>query len=80
MSKNPYLTLQDRELCMKILENWLLNLQDINGYIAREQVRGEEISSRVPYGFVEQDGQEANPPTLLLPLNMLLKDLKSPNT
>ena len=62
----------DTNLCLEILDNWML-LVDENGYLAREQARGYEISSKIPHEFQIQDGKEANPPTLLYPIIDLIE-------
>ena len=58
--------------CMKILENWL-NLMDIDGWIAREQIRNEETAFGLDERFIHQDSYEGNPPTMLFPLLYLMK-------
>ncbi|CAM9169154.1 unnamed protein product [Discosporangium mesarthrocarpum] len=45
------------------------------GWIPREQILGEEARRRVPEEFVAQDVNVANPPTLLLLVEHLLKDM-----
>lgn len=54
----------DQFLCGFILENWL-NLMDIDGWIAREQIRNVENAHNVDFRFIHQDYFEANPPTLI---------------
>lgn len=45
---------------------------DDNGWIAREQILGEEARSKVPGEFQTQYPHYANPPTLFLAIEMLL--------
>lgn len=63
----------DKEICKEILKSWLSGM-DENGWIPREQVRGEEIKEMVPKEFVSQDAFEANPPTYLMPILQILKE------
>ena len=49
------------------LAHWL-DLVSTSGWIAREQILGDEARARVPPEFLAQDPAGANPPTLLLPL------------
>lgn len=62
----------NEELCMKLIENWV-NLMDIDGWIAREQIRNEETAFGLEARFLEQDNYEGNPPTLLFPILYLMK-------
>ncbi|KRX02144.1 Six-hairpin glycosidase-like protein [Pseudocohnilembus persalinus] len=62
----------DELLCLQILNSWYDNM-DENGWIPREQVKSEEIAQNVPMEFVLQDPNEANPPTLLLPILQLIE-------
>ena len=58
---------------IKFIGQWLDKI-DLFGWIAREQIRGYEISSMMPeIKFVFQDSFEQNPPTLMLPLQYLIK-------
>lgn len=52
---------------LDIIESWF-NLMDNNGWIAREQILGDEARSRVPAEFQTQYPHFANPPTLALSL------------
>jgi mannosyl-oligosaccharide glucosidase len=63
--------LWDAELSRDMIASWL-NLQDESGWIAREQILGEEAESRVPRDFIVQYPDNANPPTLHLAVDMLL--------
>ena len=55
-------------LSRDILSHWL-DLMSRNGWIAREQILGEEARSRVPSEFVAQSPSAANPPTFFLVLS-----------
>ncbi|KAL1921265.1 uncharacterized protein VTP21DRAFT_10981 [Calcarisporiella thermophila] len=55
----------DNDLSLEIIENWY-SLMDNDGWIAREQILGEEARSRVPEEFQVQFPHYANPPTLLM--------------
>ena len=41
----------------------------------REQILGEEARAKVPAEFVVQNNHNANPPTLFLPLQLIVKQL-----
>ncbi|KAK9809318.1 hypothetical protein WJX73_004307 [Symbiochloris irregularis] len=57
----------DGRMSREVLAHWL-DLLNSQGWIAREQILGEEARARVPEGFVVQYPEAANPPTLFLPL------------
>ena len=61
-------------LCIEILKSWL-DTQDEQGWIPREQIRGEEAEGRVPAAFLQQNDTIANPPTLLFPVVHLLDSI-----
>ena len=63
----------DQFLCSFIIENWL-HLMDINGWIAREQIRNIENAQKVDPRFVSQDFFEANPPTLIFGILTLISE------
>lgn len=71
------------ELSVQFLSQWIDKV-DLFGWIAREQIRGFEVSAMLPdRTFVYQDSLEGNPPTLMLPIRYMLehypnhKDLRS---
>lgn len=55
----------DNDLSLDILRSWI-RLIDEDGWVAREQILGDEARSRVPDGFQTQYPQYGNPPTLIL--------------
>ncbi|CAM6105574.1 unnamed protein product [Calypogeia fissa] len=60
----------DRNISFEIIANWM-DLMNINGWLPREQILGEEALSKVPAEFVNQISDNANPPALLLVLREL---------
>ncbi|KAH3674956.1 hypothetical protein WICPIJ_009401 [Wickerhamomyces pijperi] len=62
----------DMDLTLEILKSWF-DLIDEDGWIAREQILGEEARSKVPTEFQVQSPKIANPPTLMLVFESLLK-------
>jgi mannosyl-oligosaccharide glucosidase len=60
----------DSGLMLQMVTSWF-NLMDKNGWIAREQILGEEARVRVPEQFQVQYPHYANPPTLVIPLAFL---------
>jgi len=64
----------DREISKDILSHWL-DLMNQEGWIPREQILGPEARARVPAEFVVQRNTNANPPTLILPLQRLIKTM-----
>jgi mannosyl-oligosaccharide glucosidase len=51
-----------------MMSSWA-QLIDDDGWVAREQILGDEARSRVPIEFQTQYPHFANPPTLILALN-----------
>lgn len=62
------------EISKDILSHWL-DLINSEGWIPREQILGDEARARVPDEFVVQHNENANPPTLILPLQRLIKGM-----
>ncbi|XP_078485384.1 mannosyl-oligosaccharide glucosidase-like [Ciona intestinalis] len=62
----------DPTISEEIIEHWL-NLLNKDGWIPREQILGEEARSKVPAEFVVQQNKNANPPTLFLAIESILK-------
>ncbi|KAG0149919.1 hypothetical protein CROQUDRAFT_652883 [Cronartium quercuum f. sp. fusiforme G11] len=65
----------DNDLSLEILQSWL-NLIDRDGWVAREQILGEEARSKVPVEFQTQYSNHANPPTLTMAVTSYIKRLK----
>lgn len=63
----------DATLARRAVVSWL-NTSDTTGWIAREQILGQEARERVPEQFRLQRPDIANPPTLLFPTLALLVD------
>ena len=68
----------NEDLCIKLLDNWL-SLMDVDGWIAREQIRNEETAFGLEERFLKQDNYEGNPPTLLFPILYLMRIHKNIN-
>ncbi|EIW85275.1 glycoside hydrolase family 63 protein [Coniophora puteana RWD-64-598 SS2] len=66
----------DNDLSLEILKDWI-NLIDDNGWVAREQILGEEARSKVPAQFQTQVPTFANPPTLTMAVTAFIDRLKS---
>lgn len=62
----------DSDLVLEIVQSWF-NLIDDNGWIAREQILGPELRSRVPEQFQVQSPHIVNPPTLMLAFTYLME-------
>ncbi|OQR93277.1 mannosyl-oligosaccharide glucosidase [Thraustotheca clavata] len=62
----------DAEITMDVIDHWF-GTMDTNGYIAREQIRGQLAQKRVPHEFLVQHASHANPPTLLLTIEKLIE-------
>ncbi|CCM02864.1 uncharacterized protein FIBRA_04976 [Fibroporia radiculosa] len=65
----------DNDLSLEILKDWI-NLIDDDGWVAREQILGEEARSRVPAEFQTQVPTNANPPTLAMAITAFIDRLK----
>ncbi|RPB25421.1 mannosyl-oligosaccharide glucosidase [Terfezia boudieri ATCC MYA-4762] len=55
----------DVDLALEIIKSWF-SLVDEDGWIAREQILGDEARSKVPSEFQVQYPHHANPPTLFI--------------
>lgn len=64
----------DSDLVLEVLHSWF-HLIDENGWIAREQILGPELRSRVPEEFQVQSPSIVNPPTLMLVFSELLQSI-----
>ena len=56
--------------------NTWLDTMDNDGWIPREQIRGNEAENQVPSEFITQDKLIANPPTLLFPIKNFINNYK----
>ncbi|KAJ3025693.1 UNVERIFIED_CONTAM: Processing alpha glucosidase I [Siphonaria sp. JEL0065] len=65
----------DNDLSLEVLSSWSGKI-DENGWVAREQILGEESASKVPAEFQTQYAHFANPPTLLMSLLKFMERLK----
>ncbi|ETW85531.1 glycoside hydrolase family 63 protein [Heterobasidion irregulare TC 32-1] len=66
----------DNDLSLEILKDWI-NLIDEDGWVAREQILGEEARSKVPPEFQTQVPSFANPPTLAMAVTAFIGRLKA---
>lgn len=66
----------DLEISKDIVGHWL-DLMNAEGWIPREVILGDESLARVPAEFVIQNNQNANPPTLFLPLFNIIHKIHS---
>ncbi|GBE82451.1 Probable mannosyl-oligosaccharide [Sparassis crispa] len=66
----------DNDLSLEILKDWI-NLIDEDGWVAREQILGEEARNRVPPEFQTQVPSFANPPTLTMAVTAFISRLKA---
>lgn len=65
----------DSDLTLEIVKSWF-SLIDDKGWIAREQILGEEARTKVPKEFTTQNPNIANPPTLMMIFSELLDSAK----
>ncbi|KAF8510232.1 glycoside hydrolase [Hysterangium stoloniferum] len=66
----------DTGLSLEIFRDWI-NLIDDDGWVAREQILGDEARSRVPGEFVTQHPTYANPPTLTMALTAIISRMRA---
>ncbi|KAF3687732.1 Mannosyl-oligosaccharide glucosidase [Channa argus] len=62
----------DPQLTREAIAHWI-DLMNVEGWIPREQILGDEARSKVPAEFVVQRNENANPPTLFLALQELVE-------
>ncbi|KAF5357937.1 hypothetical protein D9756_001883 [Leucocoprinus leucothites] len=65
----------DNDFSLEILKSWI-DLIDDDGWVAREQILGEEARSKVPQEFQTQVPNYANPPTLTMAVIAFIERLK----
>ncbi|XP_067389611.1 mannosyl-oligosaccharide glucosidase isoform X2 [Emydura macquarii macquarii] len=63
----------DPALSREVIAHWL-DLMNVEGWIPREQILDDEARAKVPPEFILQRGEAANPPTLFLVLQQLLRE------
>ncbi|XP_074848235.1 mannosyl-oligosaccharide glucosidase isoform X2 [Carettochelys insculpta] len=63
----------DPALSREVIAYWL-DLMNVEGWIPREQILGDEARAKVPPEFILQHNEAANPPTLFLALEQLLRE------
>ncbi|KAG5437789.1 hypothetical protein PCANB_000503 [Pneumocystis canis] len=68
----------DNDLSLEIIKSWI-SLMDSDGWIAREQILGDEARSKVPKEFIIQYPHYANPPTMVLPILSFIEKLDQHN-
>ncbi|KAL8400611.1 hypothetical protein RB594_000856 [Gaeumannomyces avenae] len=68
----------DMDLTLEIVKSWF-NLMDDDGWIAREQILGDEARSKVPAEFQVQYPHYANPPTLFFIVDTFVERLRKSN-
>ncbi|KAL1187623.1 Alpha-glucosidase 2 [Cardamine amara subsp. amara] len=66
----------DVHITLDIVGHWL-DLMNINGWIPREQVLGDEALSKMPKEYVVQYPSNGNPPTLLLVIRDLINGIRT---
>ncbi|XP_054634277.1 mannosyl-oligosaccharide glucosidase [Dunckerocampus dactyliophorus] len=62
----------DPQVTREAVSHWI-DLMNVEGWIPREQILGDEAHSKVPAEFVVQRNENANPPTLFLALQKLIE-------
>ncbi|KAJ7940888.1 glycoside hydrolase [Mycena leptocephala] len=65
----------DNDFSLEILKDWI-DLIDDDGWVAREQILGEEARSKVPAEFQTQVPNYANPPTLTMAVTAFIARVK----
>ncbi|KAF9533425.1 glycoside hydrolase [Crepidotus variabilis] len=65
----------DTDFSTEILKSWI-DLIDEDGWVAREQILGEEARSKVPSEFQTQVPNYANPPTLTMAVTAFIERVK----
>lgn len=69
----------DPALAMEILRSWTA-LIDENGWVAREQILGDEARAQVPEAFRTQFPQYGNPPALIIGMQRLFEEARKEGT
>lgn len=63
----------DLDLELDIMAHWF-DLMNIEGWIPREQILGQEALAKVPEEFVTQTNTNANPPTFFITLRYIMEN------
>ncbi|XP_053336327.1 mannosyl-oligosaccharide glucosidase-like [Clarias gariepinus] len=66
----------DPQVTREAVAHWL-DLINVDGWIPREQILGDEALSKVPAEFVVQRTENANPPTFFLVLEEFMEQLEA---
>ncbi|KZC05985.1 Mannosyl-oligosaccharide glucosidase [Dufourea novaeangliae] len=66
------ISIWDLEIELDIINHWF-DLMNIEGWIPREMILGQEALAKVPEEFVTQVNTNANPPTFFLTLRFILE-------
>ncbi|XP_062864317.1 mannosyl-oligosaccharide glucosidase [Trichomycterus rosablanca] len=66
----------DSQVTREVVGHWL-DLINIEGWIPREQILGDEALSKVPSEFVVQRNENGNPPTFFLVLEEFVEKLET---
>ncbi|KAI8589310.1 glycoside hydrolase [Geranomyces variabilis] len=65
----------DNDISIDILSHWVALIDD-KGWVAREQILGDEARSKVPQEFQTQYPHFANPPTLIMAFMSFIEQLR----
>lgn len=63
----------DQDITRDVLAHWF-DLMNVDGWIPREVILGQEAESKVPEEFLVQKATNANPPTFLIALERMLQE------
>lgn len=66
------ISIWDLDIELDIMNHWF-DLMNVEGWIPREMILGQESLAKVPEEFVTQINTNANPPTFFLTLHFILK-------
>lgn len=72
---NILISQMNYNITIDIIDSWLSTMS-ATGYMAREQIRGNEQEAQVDDKFIEQNKLIANPPTFIFPINNLINFYK----
>lgn len=68
---NLLISLWNSTISENIIAHWL-DLENIEGWIPREQILGDEARAKTPIRFIVQENDSANPPSLFLTIQNLI--------